>query len=70
MSVAEIKKMTPLERIQTMELLWDVMSHEEEEIVSPNWHEEILNERKNNINSGKTNFISLNQLKNKFNNSK
>lgn len=67
MSIAEIKKMTPIERIQTMELLWDVMSHEEEEIVSPNWHEEILNERKNNINSGKTNFISLDQLKNKFN---
>ena len=67
MSIAEIKKMTPIERIQTMELLWDVMSHEEEEIVSPNWHEEILNERKNKINSGKTNFISLDQLKNKFN---
>ena len=67
MSIAEIKKMTPIERIQTMELLWDVMSHEEEEIVSPNWHEEILNERKKNINSGKTNFISLDQLKNKFN---
>lgn len=63
MGIAEIKKMSPLERLQTMEELWDVLCHEGQEIKSPEWHKEILDERKRKIDSGEAKFISLNDLK-------
>jgi len=63
MSIAEIKQMSTIERIQTMELLWDALSHEDHEMDSPAWHEEILRKRKERIESGETKFISLDQLK-------
>ncbi len=66
MSIAEIKNMSTIERIQAMELLWDALSHEEKEIKSPAWHEEILRIRKKRIDSGEAKFISLNQLKSYF----
>ena len=63
MSVTEIKNMSTIERIQTMELLWDALSHEDNEMKSPAWHEAILKKRKERIESGETKFISLDQLK-------
>ena len=63
MSIVEIKNMSTIERVQTMELLWDALSHEENVIKSPEWHEEILKKRKERIESGKTKFITLEQLK-------
>ena len=63
MSIAEIKNMTTIERIQTMELLWDALSHEDHEIDSPSWHKEILQKRRERLDSGETKFITLTQLK-------
>ena len=63
MNIAEIKNMSTIERIQAMELLWDALTHEDHEIPSPPWHEEILKKRKERIESGKAKFITLDQLK-------
>jgi len=60
---AEIKKMTTLERLQTMEALWDSLCQEESDIESPKWHRDILDERKKKIENGETKFISLEELK-------
>ncbi len=60
---AEIKKMTTLERLQTMEALWDSLCQEENDIESPKWHRGILDERKKKIENGETKFISLEELK-------
>jgi len=65
MTIAEISKMSVLERLQTMEALWDSLTHDPAEIKSPKWHEEILSDRKEKIKSGETNFISLEELKSK-----
>ncbi len=45
----EIKKMTMLERLQTMEELWDSLCQEESDIDSPKWHRDILDERTKKI---------------------
>ncbi|MFZ2958319.1 MAG: addiction module protein [Candidatus Ozemobacteraceae bacterium] len=66
MGIPEIKEMTTIERIQAMEMLWDALCHEEQEIESPAWHEKILKERNDRLKSGKTKFISLELLKNHF----
>ena len=63
MDTIEIKKMSVIERLQAMETLWDSLVDEESEIESPQWHREILEERKNKIENGKAEFISLEELK-------
>ncbi|MDI6792429.1 MAG: addiction module protein [bacterium] len=63
MLTAEIKEMPVNERIILMEEIWDSLCHEGKEIESPAWHKEILDERVNLINSGKANFISIQELK-------
>ncbi len=63
MNIAEIEKMSIIERLQTMESIWDSLLHEDTEIESPDWHQDILTERKRNIENGKAGFISLDELK-------
>ena len=63
MSITEIKNMTTVERLEAMELLWDALCHEEKEIESPAWHESILNQRRQRIESGEARFYTLDQLK-------
>jgi len=63
MTIAEISKMSVLERLQTMEALWDSLTHESTEITSPAWHSDVLSERTEKIKSGNANFTSLGELK-------
>ena len=63
MTLTEIEKMSVIERLQTMEKLWDSLCHEETEIESPEWHKDILESRRNKIKEGKATFISLEDLK-------
>ena len=55
--------MSTVERLQAMEALWDSMLYENEKIETPNWHEDILKERKRIISNGNAKFISLAELK-------
>jgi len=63
MNIADIKKMSKTKRLQAMEALWDSLIYDNGDIETPDWHEEILEERKNKISSGKAKFISLSELK-------
>ena len=63
MNIADFKKMSTTKRLQAMEALWDSLIYENGEIDTPNWHEKILEERKNKISNGKAKFISLSELK-------
>jgi len=63
MEITEIKNMTILERLQAMEFLWSSLVNEDIEIDSPDWHGDILAERKAKIEDGTANFISLDALR-------
>jgi len=63
MNAEEIKKMSKIERLQTMEAIWDSLIDEESEIESPGWHRDILEERKRKIENGQAEFISLEKLR-------
>ncbi len=67
MTIAEISKMSVNERLQTMEALWDSLTHETKEIDSPDWHSEVLTQRQHKIENGDAEFISLDELKSKNN---
>ncbi len=55
--------MSVIERLQTMEAIWDSLLHEDTQIESHEWHKDILDERKRKIENGKAKFISLDKLK-------
>jgi putative addiction module component (TIGR02574 family) len=63
MDTHEIRRMSRVERLATMEALWDSLAEEEAEMESPDWHRDILEERKRKIESGKAEFISLEKLR-------
>ena len=66
MNVTEISRMSKIERLQTMETIWDSLIHETPEIESPEWHQDILADRKRKIEEGKAEFISVEEIKAKY----
>lgn len=63
MNTIDIEKMTTQEQLQTMEALWDALTHATHEPASPAWHEEIVQARREKIASGQATFVSLAELK-------
>ena len=63
MNAQEIKKMSKIERLQAMEALWDSLIDDESEVESPEWHRDVLEERKRKLETGKAEFISLEKLR-------
>ncbi len=63
MNIAELKKMSMVERLQAMEALWDSMLYDDRGIDTPKWHEDIIEERKSIIANGSAKFISIAELK-------
>lgn len=55
--------MSIAERLKTMEALWDSLVHEDTEIESPDWHNDVLKQRRKTIENGTAKLISLNELK-------
>ena len=62
MSIAQIQKMSKAEQLQTMELLWDTLSHQTD-LDSPTWHKTVLDTRRKKIGTGKAKFYSLDEVK-------
>jgi putative addiction module component (TIGR02574 family) len=63
MKASEIKNMSVEERLQTMEAIWDSLLHEDIEIESPDWHNDVLKDRRKAIEDGSAKLISLDELK-------
>jgi hypothetical protein len=43
--LVEIKKMSLEEKLQTMELLWDELRENPDNVAFPKWHQDILEQR-------------------------
>ena len=67
MSLNDINKMSVAERMYLMEQLWDSFKQNEEALVTPAWHEDILTERKKRYENGEIKMLSLDELKALFN---
>ncbi len=65
MTATEISQMSIVERLQAMEAIWDSLIHDSFKVESPQWHEEILSDRRRKIESGKAEFVSIEELKSK-----
>ncbi len=56
-TMLQIDQMTLEEKIQTMEALWDDLCRREEDVPVPQWHKDILDERRRLIERGQAQFI-------------
>ncbi len=45
----DIQEMTAVEKLQTMELLWDDICHNTTNVVSPDWHGDILSKKEDQL---------------------
>ncbi|BFU78845.1 hypothetical protein ALC152_20600 [Arcobacter sp. 15-2] len=65
MSIDEIKKLNPKEKIILMNEIWESFEDTNEIIESPNWHKEVLDERISKMKNNEAKYISLDELKSK-----
>ena len=63
MTIVEISRMSITERLQIMEDIWDSLIHDASDLESPSWHGDVLAQRRQNIQAGQAEFITINELK-------
>ena len=63
MSIAEIKSISREEQLLAMELLWDELSRQDQEVESPDWHKDVLAERQNIVAEGSAEYLTMDELK-------
>lgn len=61
-----LDSMTTIEKLQTMEALWEDLSKKSDEFASPSWHGEILVKRDKNLSEGKDSVHDWNAAKNRI----
>jgi len=59
----DLTEMSVAEKLQLMERLWDNLSTNERNIVSPSWHADVLGERDRLIESGEEKFVDWESAK-------
>jgi len=64
-----VEKMSIEEKIQIMETIWDDLCKNADSILSPPWHEIVLNDRENRISNGEDVFDDWQSAKKNIENS-
>jgi len=58
--------MSVTERLQAMDQLWDALTRDKDEIPSPDWHQDVLADRKARAQRGEAKFLSLAELRSRL----
>ena len=64
--LSELEKMSVTERLQVMDQLWDSLTRNADEISSPDWHQDVLADRKARAQRGEAKFLTLDQLRSRL----
>lgn len=64
-----LDKMSVEEKLKLMEEVWNDLVKKEQELSSPEWHKEILEEREDTLKSGKEILIDWKDAKERIQNS-
>jgi len=62
-AASEIENMDFVDKLKTMEMLWDWISSKPEQVKSPKWHGEIIAERLAQIKRGDAKFFTIEEVK-------
>ena len=68
--LGQIAKLSVAERLRVMEQLWDGLCRDAVEMPSPEWHRDVLRDRKARAERGEAKFLTLNQLRSRLRNRK
>ena len=63
---SQIEKMSVTQRLQAMDQLWDSLNRSGEQIPSPDWHQDVLADRKARAQRGEAKFLTLAQLRSRL----
>ena len=63
---SELERMSVTERLQAMDQLWDSLIRDGDEIPSPDWHQEVLTDRKARAQRGEAKFLTLAELRSRL----
>ncbi|QHI69094.1 addiction module protein [Tichowtungia aerotolerans] len=63
MSIAELKSMSRDEQLLAMEILWEELSREDQQVESPAWHKEVLDERQSMVAEDSASYLTMDELK-------
>lgn len=63
MSIAELKSMSRDEQLLAMEILWEELSREDQQVESPSWHKEVLEERQSMVAEDSARYLTMDELK-------
>ena len=66
LEASQVEKMSVAERIQAMEQLWDALCRETRDLASPEWHRNVLVDRKLRAERGESKFLTLAQLRSRL----
>jgi hypothetical protein len=66
LDASEIDKMSLRERLRAMEQLWDAVCREPGDVASPEWHRDILAQRKARAERGEARFLTLAELRSRL----
>ena len=66
MSLADIKKMPFVERVRLMDQIGDTLRDESEQLESPEWHEEILQKRREAYKEGDVQSYTIDEIRQKL----
>ncbi len=66
MLISDIKKMSFIQRVHLMEQIWDTLRDEPQQIKSPLWHQDTLNERKEAYESGEVKSYTIEEIRQKI----
>ena len=62
----ELERMSVAERLRAMDRLWDSLNQCGDEIPSPDWHQDVLADRKARAQSGEAKFLTLAELRSRL----
>ena len=63
---SELERMSVTERLRAMDQLWDSLNRCGDEIPSPDWHQEVLADRKARAQRGEAKFLTLAELRSRL----
>ena len=63
---SQLEKMSVTERLKAIDQLWDSLNRSGDEIPSPDWHQDVLADRKARAQSGEAKFLTLAELRSRL----
>ena len=58
-----LNKMNTSDKLRALEIIWDDLSRNQEDVPSPAWHADVLYAREKKIQDGSANFTDWSQAK-------